>query len=422
MKIHESDINKHNIQQVDHYQFELSLLKSKLGEEKYSNILKKVKEFQVTIPVWTLTPGFKKGEISFPVKGEPVTLEDKLQDVGLIHSLNRSSKSVFLHFSFDISGYNPMIKSLAQDLGLSIDTIGFNSAQCQTPGQPGCELGSLYDDFGKQNHLSVEDIINCGKELGSKSITVWLDDENNSRKLNCKHSFRKTVESLEKIYSRVPDNWKVFIAHKAFESHSYSLSLDWKQSLLYAMKIGKNAFTIVNIEEQLANSKIEEVVSLLFSEDKLGGIHFNDDKYGHNGLMTCRINPYELFLVFAELIKAGSDDQMDWAADIRWIVYPGRNSIDPLEDILQSTEAIMVAYAQALMIDKDKLAQARETNDFVREEEILRNAFRTDVRPLLAESRLIKGAALNPIELFRSNDIRRKLIEERRHKSFEIES
>src|SRR5690606_26180109 len=93
------------------------------------------------------------------------------------------------------------------------------------------------------------------------------------------------------------------------------------------------------------------------------------------------------------------------------------NVKDPLEDLLQSVEAIMISYAQALIVDRQALAEAQQQNDVVRCQEILQEAFRTDVRPLVAEARLRSGAALQPLQLFRELKIRKELINERGLKS-----
>jgi len=104
---------------------------------------------------------------------------------------------------------------------------------------------------------------------------------------------------------------------------------------------------------------------------------------------------------------------MNHARDLGWMIDASHNIKDPLEDLLQSVEAIKLAYAQALLIDTDALESARQSNDVAKAQEILQSAFRTDVRPLLAESRLRAGAALNPQQLFRELEVRAKLIAER---------
>jgi L-rhamnose isomerase/sugar isomerase len=147
-------------------------------------------------------------------------------------------------------------------------------------------------------------------------------------------------------------------------------------------------------------------------EGKLGGFHFNDSKYGDDDLTVGSMRPYQLFLIFNELVDGITSPEVN-NPDLSWMIDASHNVKDPLEDLLQSVEAIKIAYAQALLIDRKALEKAQETNDVVQAQEILQHAFRTDVRTLLAESRRQKGAALDPVKLYRENSIRAKLIGER---------
>ena len=65
------------------------------------NILEKLIAFQIAIPSWALgTGGTRFGR--FPGGGEPASLEEKIEDVGLLHSLNQSSGAISLHIPWDI--------------------------------------------------------------------------------------------------------------------------------------------------------------------------------------------------------------------------------------------------------------------------------------------------------------------------------
>jgi L-rhamnose isomerase/sugar isomerase len=129
------------------------------------------------------------------------------------------------------------------------------------------------------------------------------------------------------------------------------------------------------------------------------------------------INPYQLFLIFQELVDGMDSKGMNHARDLGWMIDASHNLKDPLEDLLQSVEAIMIAYAQALLVDTKKLAEARNQNDVVMAQELLQQAFRTDVRALIAEARFQSGGAINPIKLFRDKKIRKQLIRERGEKT-----
>ncbi len=113
---------------------------------------------------------------------------------------------------------------------------------------------------------------------------------------------------------------------------------------------------------------------------KLAGFHFNDSKYGDDDLTVGSINPYQLFLIFAELVEGMDARGMNHATGIGWMIDASHNVKDPIEDLMQSVEAIKIAYAQALLIDRKALLNAQQNNDVALAQEILQQAYRTDVR------------------------------------------
>src|SRR5687767_212424 len=166
----------------------------------------------------------------------------------------------------------------------------------------------------------------------------------------------------------------MFVEYKAFEPNFYSMTVgDWGQSYLYVSKLGPKAYTLVDLGHHLPNANIEQIVSLLLMERKLGGFHFNDSKYGDDDLTVGSIDPYKLFLIFSELIEGMDAKGMDHAKDLGWMIDASHNVKDPLEDLLQSVEAIMVAYAQALLVGAPALEEARNNNDVTRAQEILQD-------------------------------------------------
>ncbi len=148
-------------------------------------------------------------------------------------------------------------------------------------------------------------------------------------------------------------------------------------------------------------------------EGKLAGFHFNDSKYGDDDLTVGSINPYQLFLIFNELVEGMDARAMNHATDLGWMIDASHNVKDPVEDLLQSVKAIKIAYAQALLVDKQALEAAQNSNDVTLAQELLQQAYRTDVRPLIAEASLRMGGALEPIETYRKLSVRENLIRER---------
>src|SRR5699024_3053002 len=217
----------------------------------------------------------------------------------------------------------------------------------------------------------------------------------------------------KQVYNHLPSDWRVFVEYKCFEPNFYSTTIaDWGQSLMLANKLGEKAFTLVDLGHHLPNANIEQIVALLLMEQKLGGFHFNDSKYGDDDLTAGSIKPYQLFLIFTELVD-GADELKAMDSKWSWMIDASHNVKDPLEDLLQSVEAIKTAYAKALLIDREALKEARQANDPVAAQELLRDIFQTDVRPLLREARLRNGGALHPIELYRNLNVRSRLVKER---------
>ena len=381
------------------------------------DILQKLIDFQIAIPSWALGAGGTRFG-RFSIGGEPRNLDEKIEDVGLLHALNQSSGAISLHIPWDIPENAASTKALAAQHGLRFDAVNSNTFQDQQGQAHSYKFGSMQHVDKAVRQQAVDhniEVIKQGIALGSDAITVWLADGSSfPGQLNFRKAFQNTLESLREVYAALPANWKMFVEYKAFEPNFYSMAVgDWGQSYLYASKLGEKAYTLVDLGHHLPNANIEQIVSLLLMEGKLGGFHFNDSKYGDDDLTVGSINPYQLFLIFSELIEGMDAKGMDHATGLGWMIDASHNIKDPLEDLLQSVEAIKIAYAQALLVDAKKLDAARQGNDVVTAQEILQNAYRTDVRPLVAEARLRSGAALKPIDFYRSNKVRESLIKER---------
>lgn len=95
------------------------------------------------------------------------------------------------------------------------------------------------------------------------------------------------------------------------------------------------------------------------------------------------------------------------------MIDQSHNIKDPLEDLLQTVDQLQLAYAKAHLVDHDALEVYQNAGDVVMAERILKDAFETDVRPLIAEARLRNGAALDPIAAFRASGYRAQKAAER---------
>jgi L-rhamnose isomerase/sugar isomerase len=375
--------------------------------------------FSVAAPSWALgTGGTRFGR--FPIGGEPRTTEEKIDDVGALHALTGANRSISLHVPWDDPSDPVGLREYALERGVAFDAMNSNTFQDNPStthdGKVSYKFGSLANIDPGVREAAIEHnvyVIELGVQLESRALTVWLPDgSNHPGQADLRGQFERVAGGLARIHDHLPDGWKMFTEHKPYEPAFYStVNQDWGSSLLLAQAAGDKASCLVDLGHHLPNANIEQVVSRLAMVGRLGGFHFNDSKYGDDDLTTGSIQPYQLFLIFCELVSIGGDR----VPDLAYMVDQSHNVKDPLEDLIQSTEAILLAYAQALVVDRAALAQAQDDNDPALAQEVLQNSFRTDVRPLVAEARLRNGGSLAPLAAYRALAYREARITERGH-------
>ncbi|MEH6406379.1 MAG: sugar isomerase [Leeuwenhoekiella sp.] len=409
-----SDLNKNGLEnQKNQFDF----LAQNLTNQGVSvnEVINKLAAFQVAIPSWALGAGGTRfGRFSFA--GEPATLEQKIEDIGLIHGLTQTAGAVSLHIPWDVPQDYNAVKELAALHKIKFDAVNSNTFQDQKGAKESYKYGSLSNTNNAVRDQAIahnKEVIEIGNKLGSKSLTVWLaDGASFPGQNNFQAALTHTQNSLISIYEDMPADWKLFIEYKPYEPNFYSTVIqDWGTSLMLANGCGERAFTLVDLGHHLPNTNIEQIVSVLMLKGKLGGFHFNDSKYGDDDITVGSIKPYALFLIFNELVYGMQNNTNN--PELSWMIDASHNIKDPLEDLIQSLEAIQEAYAKALIINQNSLKTAQNENDVVTCQEILQAAYRTDVRPLIRQARLQGGGVLNPIEAYRKLNVRKNLIKER---------
>src|SRR5271155_4816167 len=365
----------------------------------------KVKAFAVAVPTWGLGVGGTRFA-KFPIPGEPITIHEKLEDAAVVNQLCRLTPTASPHFPWDKVDDPAALKAEAGELGLGFDAVNSNTFQDQ-PGQGrSYKYGSLtHTDKAVRDQAIAHNIdcIDLGVALGSKAITVWIGDGANfPGQQNQTAAFDRYLDSMAQIYAALPDGWRMFMEHKLYEPAFYSTVIsDWGTNLLAAQQLGPKAKCLVDLGHHAPNTNIEQIVARLARFGKLGGFHFNDSKYGDDDLDTGSINPHQLFLVFNELIQAESNARGSFAP--AYLIDQSHNVTDPIESMLASAEAIVCAFAKALIVDREALLYAQESNDVMMAFQSLRQAYRTDVSPLVAQARVDAGGAIDVLGAFRAS-------------------
>jgi L-rhamnose isomerase/sugar isomerase len=168
---------------------------------------------------------------------------------------------------------------------------------------------------------------------------------------------------------------------------------------------------LVDLGHHAPNVNIEMIVARLIQFGKLGGFHFNDSKYGDDDLDAGSIKPFQLFLIFNELVDAELEPVAGF--DPCHMLDQSHNVTDPIESLITSAGELARAYVQAHLVDRGELAECQEKNDPLMALATLKRAFTTDVAPILAMARYRAGGAIEPVRTFRASGYRGRKAEER---------
>ena len=368
----------------------------------------KVAACKVAVPSWGVGTGGTRFA-RFPGKGEPRHIFDKLEDCAVINDLARASNTVSLHIPWDKAPAADL-NSKAAELELGFDAMNSNTFQDQPQQRNSYKFGSLSNADAATRQQAVEHNLECieiGVELGSKALTVWIGDGSNfPGQTDFTRQFERYLEALQKVYAKLPEDWRLFTEHKMHEPAFYSTVVqDWGSNYLIAATLGPKAMCLVDLGHHAPNTNIEQIVARLIQFGKLGGFHFNDSKYGDDDLDTGSIDPYRLFLVFNELVAAEGKPGFNPAH----MLDQSHNVTDPIESLMVSAMEVQRAYAQALLVDRAALREAQDGNDALGATTLLKRAFRTDVEPILAAARAEAGGAIDPVASYRASGYRARV-------------
>ena len=376
---------------------------------------KRAMEYAVAIPTWGVGTGGTRFA-RFPGLGEPRNIHDKLADCGVVQQLSRATPNVSPHFPWDnVSDYNALRQEAASH-ELGFDAVNSNTFQDQPKQERSYKFGSLTSALSDTRSQAVEHNLECieiGQKLGSQALTVWIGDGANfAGQTNLSAAFDRYMASLSAIYEKLPRNWLVFLEHKLYEPAFYSTVIsDWGSSFMAASELGPKAKCLVDLGHHAPNTNIEQIVAHLIRAQKLAGFHFNDCKYGDDDLDAGSIDPFRLFLIFNELVDAELRGARGFAP--AYMIDQSHNVTDPIESLISSANEIVRSFVQASLVNRAELTAAQDSLDAMAGHRLIKQAYNTDVSPILAEARRRKGGAIDPLSVYRASGYRAAKARER---------
>jgi L-rhamnose isomerase / sugar isomerase len=417
LPIDQDIVDKHNAARAPHAMAHYAHLGGQLARRNVDidKVQAQVAQLGVAIPSWGVGTGGTRFA-RFPGVGEPRHVFDKLQDCAVIQQLGRATPRVSLHIPWDRCNDWSELLQLASAYGLAFDAMNSNTFSDQKNQGHSYKFGSLSHVDQATRAQAIEHNLECvdiGVRLGSKALTVWVGDGSNfPGQQHFRRAFDRYLESAGAIYAHLPDDWRMFLEHKICEPAFYSTVIqDWGSSLMAATALGPKAHCLVDLGHHAPNVNIEMIVARLIAAGRLAGFHFNDSKYGDDDLDAGSVAPYRLFLVFNELASAMLEGVKGF--DPAYMLDQSHNVTDPIESLMTSAAQVQRSFAQAMLVDRAALDAAQQANDALMASQLLKQAFETDVTPILQRVRLQAGGAIDPVGAYRAAGYRERVAQER---------
>jgi L-rhamnose isomerase/sugar isomerase len=376
--------------------------------------------FQIEIPSWGFAnTGTRFGKFLQP--GSASTLEEKFSDAGQVHKLTGVTPTLALHVLWDLPNGiadAKTVHALESQHGVSAGSINPNLFQDQD-----YKFGSLCNPSAEIRERAIahmRDSVSIARHLGSRDISLWLPDGSNYPGTQ---SMRKRIELLEDALVRThqwlePDQ-RLLIEYKPFEPAFYHTDIaDWGMASHLASKAGPQARVLVDTGHHYAAQNIEQIVVWLLHTGKLGGFHFNDRRYADDDLTLGSIDPYQIFRIFHEIQSSGPD----LLREIAFMIDQSHNLKGKMEAMVQTVATAQALWLKAALVDREKLQQLQDRCELVAAEELFRDAFWSDVRPMLKEWRKLRGLPEDPLAALAESGYVRRISAERGGKRAAVSS
>jgi L-rhamnose isomerase/sugar isomerase len=364
-----------------------------------SEALAVLDSFSIEVPSWAYGNSGTRFKV-FTTPGVPRDPYEKLADVAQVHALTGLAPRVSLHIPWDRVDDFPALAAHAKELGISIGGINSNLFQ-----DDDYRLGSLAHPDAAIRAKAVRhhlDCIHIMRETGSADLKIWLPDGTNyPGQDSLRGRQERLAESLREIYDAMDAGQRLLLEYKFFEPYFYAMDVpDWGTSLLHCLALGERAKVVLDTGHHAPGTNIEFIVMQLLRHDRLGAFDFNSRFYADDDLIVGSADPFQLFRILVEIVSVGAHRP---ESGVNFMLDQCHNIEEKIPGQIRSVLNVEQALAKALLVDAGALTAAQQAGDVLGANEVLMDAYETDVRGLLADRREAKGLPRDPIAAFRAS-------------------
>ncbi|MFZ0249750.1 MAG: L-rhamnose isomerase [Acidimicrobiales bacterium] len=356
----------------------------------------------IELPSWAFGNSGTRFKV-FSQPGAPRGPEEKLEDAAQVHRLTGLAPSVALHIPWDSVDDFDKLRRQAEDLGLRLGTVNTNTFQ-----DDDYKLGSLCHVDARVRAKAVAHMLGCVDimdVIGSHDLKVWLPDGlNYPGQADLRGRQERLADSLAQVYARLGPDQRLVLEYKLFEPAFYATDVpDWGTAYTHCLALGERAVVCLDTGHHAPGTNIEFIVMQLLRLGRLGSFDFNSRFYADDDLIVGAADPFQLFRILFEVVRGGGHEP---DSGVVFMLDQCHNIEEKIPGQIRSVLTVQEMTARALLVDRAALAEAEQAGDVLAGNEVLMDAFYTDVRPDLAEWRAGRGLPADPLEAYRQSGYR----------------
>jgi L-rhamnose isomerase / sugar isomerase len=367
-----------------------------------------LRNHEIELPSWAFGNSGTRFKV-FGQPGVPRNPYEKADDAAQVHAYTGVAPSMAVHIPWDKVDDFAALAAHAKRNGIRIGTVNANVFQDND-----YRLGSVCNPDPAVRAKALNHLLECVDIMdttGSRDLKLWFADGTNYPGQDdiCARQDR-LAQALHTVYERLGPDQRMLLEYKLFEPSFYTTDVpDWGTSLLHCQALGHKAQVVVDTGHHAPGVNIEFIVALLLRAGRLGGFDFNSRFYADDDLMAGAADPFQLFRIMFEVVKAGA-----LHGDIAFMLDQSHNIEPKIPAQIRSVMNVQEATAKALLVDASALEQAQRAGDVLAANAVLMDAYNTDVRPLLEEVRQELGLAPDPVAAYLASGYGTKIVSERR--------
>ncbi|QDP95858.1 L-rhamnose isomerase [Microlunatus elymi] len=375
----------------------------------FDQIAPQLEHQAIELPSWAFGNSGTRFRV-FPQAGVPRNPEEKIADAAKVNEVTGLAPSVALHIPWDKVDDYDKLGRFAADHGVRLGTINSNTFQ-----DDDYMLGSLTHHDQRVRDKAVAHLYECIEIMnttGSRDLKIWLADGTNyPGQADIRQRQEWLAEGLKKAYDKLAPQQRLILEYKFFEPAFYHTDVpDWGTSYAHCAALGDQAKVCLDTGHHAPGTNIEFIVAQLLRLGKLGSFDFNSRFYADDDLIVGAADPFQLFRILYEVIRGGGYGP---DSEVAFMLDQCHNIEAKIPGQIRSVLNVSEMTARALLVDHDALAAAQNAGDVLAANQILMDAFYTDVRSDLADWRVSRGLPADPMAAYAESGYAEQIAAER---------